>query len=128
MEKKILVIDDEEDERKICKMILSKYNDIKVIEASGGHSGFELAKLERPDLIILDNRMPMISGEQTAKLFRAEPSTRFIPIIMVTVMRLSKQEIAFIKLEVNEFIEKPFTPWTLIKVIEKYLGTLSEKL
>ena len=128
MRKKILVIDDEESAREMCRMILCKYNDIEVIEAVDGNKGFELAKLEKPDLIILDNRMRIMSGEETAKLLRADPSTRAIPIIMITAMRLSKQEIAFIKMDVNDFIEKPFSPWELVRSVEKYLGTLSEKL
>lgn len=126
--KKILVIDDEVSARESCRMIFSRYENIEVIEAVDGNKGFELAKLEKPDLILLDNMMPMMSGEQTARIFRANPVTKSIPIIMITAMRLSKDEINLIKLDVDSFIEKPFSPWQMRNEAEKYLGTLTDKL
>jgi CheY-like chemotaxis protein len=124
--KKILVIDDEDHARKMIRTFFENYTDVSIIEAGDGDTGFELAKKEQPDLVLLDNKMPQMSGEQTAKMIRADSSTRTIPIILITAMSLTENEVNLIKLDVNEFIQKPFSPWVLKKMAEKYVGTLSE--
>lgn len=122
--KKILIIEDDQHLRYSIKIILGSYDNVEVIEAADGDEGFKLAELEKPDLVILDNKMPVISGEQTARLLRGEPTTKNIPIIMTTGMKLNKDAIELIKLDVNDFIQKPFKLWDLIEKIEEYLGPL----
>lgn len=126
--KKILIIDDEKHMRESLIFLLSDYEDLVVLEAVDGHKGFELAKLERPDVLVTDNKMPVLPGEQTAKLFKSDPVTRGIPIIMLTGMKLTDQEKNMIKLDVNDFLEKPVNPWELVRTLEKYLGPLKHKI
>lgn len=122
--KKILIIEDDRSLRESYKLIFSFYSNVEIFEAEDGDKGFETAKFVIPDLIILDNKMPVMSGEQTARLLRGEPTTKNIPIIMTTGMKLNKDAIELIKLDVNDFIQKPFKLWDLIEKIEEYLGPL----
>ena len=123
--KKILCIDDDEAILALYRAIFKNYENIEMLEATDGMKGFTLARDRTPDLIIIDNKMPNLPGEQTAKLFRGLPATRHLPIIMVTAMKLSPVEARLIKLDVNEIITKPFKHEELIKTVEEYLGPIT---
>jgi CheY-like chemotaxis protein len=129
MEKrKILLIDDELHSREICRLLLEKYESVEISEAENGQAGINLAKRLNPDLIILDNKMPVMSGEHTAKMLRSDVNTKKIPIIMITAMQLTKGDMNLIKLDVDDVLLKPFSPWELISKIELYIGSLVEEL
>lgn len=125
--KKILIIEDDRSLRESYKLIFSFYSNVEIFEAEDGDKGFETAKFVIPDLIILDNKMPVMSGEQTARLLRGEPTTKNIPIVMTTGMQLLENDVNLIKLDVNEFVRKPVNQWEFKKIIEKYVGPLIEE-
>jgi DNA-binding response OmpR family regulator len=122
--KKILIIDDEDHARKAFRIHLERFDNVEVLEAASGRRGIELAKTEKPDIIILDNMMPGIPGEQAVRHIRISDEIKSIPVIMLTAMQLTEDEINFIKMDVNEFLTKPVNPWELQKSIEKYIGPL----
>lgn len=126
--KKVLIIEDEVSAIELFSMMMEKYTNLELLFAVDGHKGFELAKLEKPDLIILDNRMPTVTGEQTAKMLRHEPVTKNIPILMITALNLSESSVNLIKMDVDEYIQKPISPWALKNKLERYLGHLDEGL
>ncbi len=122
--KKIIIIEDDYNLQEMYKLIFSIYSNIELFNASNGYRGIELIKTIKPDLIILDNKMPKLPGEQVAKLLRADPKTKDIPIIMTTAMKLTEEEIKLIKLDVNELFLKPCSTEILVSVMEKYIGKL----
>ncbi len=124
--KKILIVEDDPSAKQIYRDFLDRFKNLELYEESDGEAGFETAKKILPDLIVLDNRMPNLSGEQAAKKLKAEPSTSSIPVVMITAMALDKRQIDLIKLDVNEFIQHPFSPWLFQSTLEKYLGPLAE--
>ena len=121
--KKILIIDDEKNWRELFKMVLTPYN-VDLCEAIDGRKGIELAKIMKPDIIILDNKMPNMTGQEAARLFRGELTTNKTPIIMVTAMEFSDSMIDYIKMDVHEFIKKPFDAKELLEKIEKLAGPI----
>ncbi|MFC2091956.1 PleD family two-component system response regulator [Elusimicrobiota bacterium] len=125
--RRILIIDDERHYRDSVRLLLSVYEELEIIEAVEGTEGVEMAKVLKPDLVILDNKMPKTPGELTAKLFRSDPLLRTIPIIMMTGMRLSESEASLIKLDVDEYVLKPCHPDQLVSIIEKYIGPLKQR-
>ena len=84
MAKKILVIDDNEEDREIMKRFLRKAGYANLSFAQNGTEGIQLARQEKPDLIILDIVMPQKDGTQVARLLGQDATTHNIPIIFVT--------------------------------------------
>jgi len=91
-----------------------------------GHTGLDQAVKINPGLIILDNRMPGMPGELPARKLKSMPKTKNIPIIMATAMKLTAEQKEMIKMDVQEFIQQPFSQRGLQSKIEKYLGSLIE--
>jgi CheY-like chemotaxis protein len=124
--KRILIVDDQMDWRLLVRMSLDSYN-IEIIEADDGQKGINLAESARPDLIIIDNNMPVLSGYEAIKKIRANPSIRSMPIIMLTSKGFDSQMKEMIMLDISEFISKPFEEDKLIESIEKIIGKLPPK-
>ena len=124
--KRILIVDDQMDWRLLVRMSLDSYN-IEIIEADDGQKGINLAESARPDLIIIDNNMPVLSGYEAIKKVRANPATRSMPIIMLTSKGFDSQMKEMIMLDISEFISKPFEEDKLIESIEKIIGKLPPK-
>ena len=83
MSQTILVIDDEKD---IVELI--RYNLVqagyRVVSALDGQQALDLARRERPDLVVLDLMLPTLPGTEVARILRQDEKTRAIPIIMLT--------------------------------------------
>ena len=122
---KILLVDDDPDFLDATKQILLA-NQYDVVTASNGEEGIAKAKIENPDIIILDVIMPGKDGFTTCYELRKFPQTRPIPIIMLTAVgqQLTKpeygQEIAIDHLA-DDYIDKPVEMQVLLKKIEKHL-------
>src|SRR5580700_8495384 len=80
---KVLVIEDTEvDQRVACAAI--EMGGYTALKANDGKSGFELAKAEKPDLIILDYNLPDIKGPEVCKLLKTHYDTQHIPVLFLT--------------------------------------------
>lgn len=90
--KKILVIDDEVPYVNVVKRIIESRSSYQVLTATDGQTGLNLARTEKPALILLDIVMPGMSGSDVAEDLLEDPLTRDIPIIFVTAV-ISKDEI-----------------------------------
>jgi DNA-binding response OmpR family regulator len=127
MPKKILIIDDDIDLVEAMRLTLEKEG-FEVIDAQDGKKGLEKIKAERPDLIILDVMMEtQDEGFHIAYQIRKNKDTADLPIVMMTAIG---QETGFSFdrekdkefLPVNEFLEKPINPDTLIETVKTQLG------
>lgn len=118
--RKILVIDDEEDFCRALKKALEMKTSFQVLTATQGAEGIQLAKTQKPDVILLDIMMPGMFGTQVAEKLLEEPITRSIPIIFVTAVitqaeARGKNYIA----GGNNFIAKPIRIDEVIKKINE---------
>jgi CheY-like chemotaxis protein len=106
MQKKALVIDDNANNLMLEKDLLEVAG-FEVFEAENASSGIALARKEKPDIIIMDMRLPDMLGSEAAKILRQDKETRDIPIVFVTasVMAQGKEEITSIPN--SGFIGKP---------------------
>ncbi|MCK9274861.1 MAG: response regulator [Syntrophales bacterium] len=84
--KKVLVVDDEQDFCRLVKRSLEAEGKFQVIMAIDGISALQLARKEKPDIILLDVMMPGMSGGEVAEALQESPATRTIPIIFVTAI------------------------------------------
>ena len=83
MTRTILMIDDEGNSRKMAKLLLEREG-FRVITAANGEEGLMLAKVEQPNVILLDVMMPKMNGYEALKRLREDEDTHRIPVIMVT--------------------------------------------
>jgi two-component system phosphate regulon response regulator PhoB len=122
--KKILIVDDEEDVLTYFEAVFQD-NGFDTVSAEDGIEGFELAKSEKPDLIVLDITMPKQSGLKTYRQYKMHPGLKNIPVIIVTAVNDSFK-VLFDELEGLElperFFNKPIDPQELLKVVAEILS------
>jgi DNA-binding response OmpR family regulator len=105
--KKILVIDDEEINLEFFEVMLTKLG-FEVEKAGDGELGLAKAKKFFPDLIILDNIMPKMSGWELTRILKADPKLQGIPIIILSALDDVKDKIEGFELGIDDYITKPF--------------------
>ena len=84
--KRLLLIDDEEDFCALAKKTLETIGEFDIVIATSGKDGIKAAKKERPDLILLDIRMPGTDGFQVLDALKKEKTTMGIPVIMLSAL------------------------------------------
>jgi len=122
---KILLIDDDPDFIEINTVVLKK-DGFEVISAYDGKQGFEKAKLEKPDLIILDVMMTdRTEGFYTARQLRSEEATKSTPLILLTAIHKEEKAFHFAPdetwLPVDVFLDKPVKPERLLEEVKRQL-------
>lgn len=119
---KILVIDDEEDIRAVCRMSLERLGGWTVLLAESGERGLELAESEKPDAILLDVMMPGMDGPATIERLKASEATREIPVLFLTAKLQPADREPYLALGAEDVIAKPFDPMKLSEEIDSVLG------
>jgi CheY-like chemotaxis protein len=112
----ILVVDDDPEIVSMLSMRLTKRG-YKISTANDGHRAIELAKREKPDLVLLDVMMPGKSGWEVARALKQDPVTQGIKIIMVTAIGEQVNELTSPLYGADAHIDKPFEFERLEKVI-----------
>ncbi len=120
MSKRILVIEDQEDNRKIVRDLVTA-SGYELVEATTGEEGLERAESERPDLILMDIQLPGIDGYEVTRRIKANPGLRHIPIIVVTSYALSGDDKKAFAAGCDGYVTKPFSPRLLLAKIREYL-------
>ena len=118
--KRILVVEDNEDNMRLVRFILKKRGH-EVIEAGDGTEGVALAVQEKPDLILMDIQLPDIDGLEAMKRIRASEADSDIPIIALTSYAMPGDREKALAAGCNGYITKPIDVETFMAEIEKYL-------
>src|SRR5512143_2973866 len=117
----ILVVDDDPEIVAMLNTRLTKRG-YKVSTAADGNAAIELAKRERPDIVLLDVMMPGKSGWEVAWMLKQDPVTQGIKIVMVTAIGEKTNEITAPIYGADAHVDKPFEFEALERVITKLLG------
>jgi CheY-like chemotaxis protein len=117
--KRILVVEDHPDMRKLLTLELELMG-FEAIVARDGKEGIEKAISEKPHLVLLDILMPDMDGRDAARILRATPATKDIPIIAETALSYQKDLNSCLQAGCNDYLVKPFT----YKDLEKKLNGL----
>jgi two-component system cell cycle response regulator DivK len=120
MSKKILVVEDQEDNRRILRDLLNSAG-FDVVEAVTGPQGVELAAVERPDLILMDIQLPGLDGYVATRQIKARPELQHIPIIAVTSYALSGDDVKASAAGCDGYVTKPFSPRQLLARVREFL-------
>lgn len=121
MSKRILVVEDHEDNRQILRDLLGSVG-YEMIEAWDGEAALEKAPAENPDLILMDIQLPGIDGYETTRRIKADPVTAATPIIVVTSYALSGDEEKARAAGCDAYIAKPYSPRQLLAKMREFLG------
>ncbi len=121
MPKKILVVDDEEDLLEIVKSHVEEAG-YTVFTAMGRKQGLELAKREKPHLIILDIAMPDMSGFEMLENIRGIKELWHTPVIMLTAQGQSTNIFEADRLRAVDFVIKPFTRDELLEAVHRAIS------
>lgn len=117
---KILLVEDNEVNADMLRRRLERKG-YSTITAQDGEQGYELAHLERPDLILMDISLPALDGWQVAKLVKANDATRHIPIIVLTAHALFDDRARVLETGCSDYQTKPIDFERLIQKIETLL-------
>jgi len=118
--KRILIVDDEEDIIKVVKMYLEHY-DYEVITASNGQEGLDKAKIEKPDLIVLDLMLPKINGYKVCGLLKKDTRYAKIPVILFSAKTQEKDMKLGQEVGADAYLTKPFEPEVLLAKIKELI-------
>jgi len=117
---KILVVDDEPDVVGMIERTLKAEN-LDVVAAYDGISALDLAGSEKPDLVLLDIMMPMMSGYEVCEQLKANPQTKDIPVITLSSAHTPDARAISLRVGAVTLITKPFLPAELVAQIRRYL-------
>ena len=116
----ILIVDDNPTNVDILQTRLAVHN-YEIITAGDGEAGLAMAREAHPDLILLDIMMPKIDGIEVCRQLKADDSTPFIPIIMVTAKADSKDIVAGLEAGADEYLTKPVDQSALVARVKSML-------
>ncbi len=121
MSKKILIIEDTEDNRQILRDLLGMAG-YTLVEAGDGAEGVARAAEHRPDLILMDIQMPVMDGYEATRRIKADPVLKSIPVVAVTSYALSGDEAKTREAGCDAYIAKPYSPRQMLAKVREILG------
>ena len=120
MSKCILVVEDQEDNRRILRDLLGNAG-FELIEAESGEDALSAVIARRPDLILMDIQLPVMDGYEATRRIRAIPDLKSIPIIAVTSYALAGDEAKALAAGCNAYVTKPYSPRQLLAKVREFL-------
>lgn len=118
--KTVLIIEDNKNNLYMMRFIVTRLGHA-VLEARDGASGVDLARRERPDLILMDIQLPVLDGYAATQQIRADAALQEVPIIAVTSYAMAGDREKALAAGCSAYIEKPIDPESFIKELEKYV-------
>jgi type IV pilus assembly protein PilB len=111
--RKVLIADDDRMTRLILRMLLEKEGHI-VVEADNGATGMEMARRERPDLLMVDLQMPDMDGFRFLEMIRGDDNLMSLPVLVLTADTSPEVEAKVLEMGADDYVTKPFEPEVLI--------------
>ena len=118
--KRILIADDEADIRLLINRMLGK--DYTILEAADGDEAVKVARVQKPDLILMDIMMPKMDGLEATKIIKTNIITKHIPIIALTSYAMKGDRERTIEAGCDMYIAKPVDILEVLKAIKHYLA------
>src|ERR1051325_5693935 len=123
MPQTILVVDDERDIVELVRYNLTQAG-YRVVSAMDGRQAVDMARRERPDLVVLDLMLPTLPGAEVARILKQDEKTRTIPILMLTARGEEVDRVVGFELGADDYVVKPFSVRELLLRIDAILRRL----
>ena len=117
----VLIVDDFDDAREIYDEYLT-FKGYRVLTTTSGSAAIEIARSQRPALILMDLRMPGMTGTEAMRLLRTDPTFNGVPIVAFTAHALDGEKIGALEAGFDEVIAKPCLPDELMAAVDRLLA------
>ena len=118
----VLYVEDNAVNLELVSDILSLRPRIRLLSASNGTMGLELAQVYQPDLILLDIHLPDMSGFEVLKRLRSSDDTRPIPVIALTAQAMPQDVHRGLEMGFEQYITKPISVKSFLAIVDEILG------
>jgi DNA-binding response OmpR family regulator len=119
--KKILVVEDEKDILELLISVFDDFRDYRILSATDGEEALRLARVDNPDIILLDIQLPRLNGYEVCKSVKSDPTTSPIKVLMLSGMAQNSDRQKAQEAGADGYIAKPFSS---IELLEKVEGLL----
>jgi signal transduction histidine kinase len=116
----VLAVDDRQDNRELLNAFLKNRN-LEIMEAGNGKEAVDLARECRPELIIMDLRMPVMNGYEAIKILQNDKDLKSIPVIALTASAMKEDEERVLKAGFNGYLKKPVNLNELLSEMIRFL-------
>jgi two-component system alkaline phosphatase synthesis response regulator PhoP len=123
---KILIAEDERDIRELVNFSL-QFGGFTVVQAANGAEAVELAQKELPDLILMDVRMPKMTGYEACRQLKSIPELRDIPVVFLSAKGQETEIQTGLEAGAEEYILKPFAPDELVKQVQAVVDRVAAR-
>ena len=119
-----LIVDDHALVRQMIRIILESYSDIIEVvgEASDGEESISLAKVHRPDLVLMDIQLPEVSGLEVTKWIKEDDDLKSIPVVAVTAFAMKGDEERIREGGCEAYISKPISVSMFLATVRQFIG------
>ena len=124
MNKRILVVEDQEDNRRILRDMLGNAG-YELVEVETGEEALRTVETQRPDLILMDIQLPVMDGYEAARRIKSNPDMNAVPIIAMTAYALAGDEAKALAAGCNGYVTKPFSPRALLAKVQEHLAIVA---
>ena len=121
MKKKVLIVDDEDNVRRLVAVTLGG-GDYEVLQARDGVEALAVAQRERPVLVLLDVSMPGLDGIEVCRRIKADPALRGTTVVMLTAQAQADVQRRALAAGSDTFLTKPFSPLQVLELVERKVG------
>lgn len=118
---KILIAEDERDIRDLIAFTL-QFAGHEVITTSNGEEALQAVRSQKPQLVLLDVRMPRLTGYEVCKEIKSDPQTQTIPVIFLSAKGQESEIRSGLEAGAEQYLLKPFSPDQLIEQVNKILA------
>jgi signal transduction histidine kinase/CheY-like chemotaxis protein len=117
----VLYVEDNPASLKLVQELLARRADLRLLSAGDGLTGVEMARRERPDVILMDNNMPSLSGREAQAILKSDPRTAHIPVIALTANAMPDAASACLAAGFFRYLTKPLNPVLLMQALDAAL-------
>jgi two-component system, cell cycle response regulator DivK len=121
MQKTVLIVEDNELNMKLFHDLLEAHG-YKIVGTRNGMDAMDLARLHRPDLILMDIQLPEVSGLEVTKWLKDDPELKSIPVVAVTAFAMKGDEERIRQGGCEAYLSKPISVAKFIETVQHYLG------
>ncbi len=120
MQPKTLLVEDNENNRYLAKFLLER-DGFAVRVAVNGKQALDAARMDKPDLVVMDIQMPEMDGYETAEHFKKDPTLADIPLVGVSSFAMPGDRARALQTGFAGYIEKPINPDTFATEVRQFL-------
>ncbi len=123
----VLYIEDNLPNVQLMEGILAYRPEVRLLTAFQGEVGIEMARQQRPDVVLLDLHLPDINGDEVLRRLRADENLKNVPVIMISADATPGQVERLLAAGANDYLAKPFNIAHLLNVLDQCLATVEKQ-